>query len=239
MKTLLFILIFAAFQMPLYCTALQQPPTIDTRENELNAVVASFLRSKTAGLGWETRIKRLAITGKAALPEGKLDYEVIAPPQWEGWGSVNLTVYARLKDKLVGNISLRADVEALTDMVVTLHQIERDTPLASGDLMLQKREISHNSLRAARSIDEVIGKKARITLKANQPVLVNHIEKVPLIKSGQMVTIVAENDTMKISIAGKARSSGAEGDVISVQNLNSLKEIPARIISTTTVRVAF
>ena len=54
-----------------------------------------------------------------------------------------------------------------------------------------------------------------------------------------MVTIVAENDVLKISVSGKARSSGAEGDTIRVQNLTSLKEIPARVISATTVQVAF
>jgi flagella basal body P-ring formation protein FlgA len=54
-----------------------------------------------------------------------------------------------------------------------------------------------------------------------------------------MVTIVAENDIIKISVAGKARSSGAEGDSIRVQNLTSLKEIPARVINATTVQVGF
>jgi flagella basal body P-ring formation protein FlgA len=54
-----------------------------------------------------------------------------------------------------------------------------------------------------------------------------------------MVTILAENDVIKISVAGKARSSGAEGDTIMVQNLNSLKEIPARVVNATTVQVGF
>ena len=54
-----------------------------------------------------------------------------------------------------------------------------------------------------------------------------------------MVTIVAENGLMIISVAGKARSSGAEGDIVMVQNQNSLKEIPAKVISATTVQVAF
>jgi flagella basal body P-ring formation protein FlgA len=54
-----------------------------------------------------------------------------------------------------------------------------------------------------------------------------------------MVTIIAENDVLKISVSGKARSAGAEGDTIRVQNLSSLKEIPARVISATTVQVAF
>ena len=91
----------------------------------------------------------------------------------------------------------------------------------------------------ARKVDEVIGKKARTTLRANQPVRADQVEKVPLIKSGQMVTIIAENGVLKISVAGKAHSSGAEGDIIRVQNLTSLKEIPAKVIDASTVQVAF
>jgi flagella basal body P-ring formation protein FlgA len=54
-----------------------------------------------------------------------------------------------------------------------------------------------------------------------------------------MVTIIAENGVFKISVTGKAHSSGAEGDIIRVQNLTSLKEIPAKVIDGSTVQVAF
>jgi flagella basal body P-ring formation protein FlgA len=50
---------------------------------------------------------------------------------------------------------------------------------------------------------------------------------------------VAENDRMRVTMTGKAKSSGGEGDIINVQNLNSLKEFPARIVDANTVVVAF
>jgi flagella basal body P-ring formation protein FlgA len=62
---------------------------------------------------------------------------------------------------------------------------------------------------------------------------------VALIKSGQIVTIVAENDRIRVTLTGKAKGAGAEGDMISVQNLNSLKEFPARVVDASTVMVAF
>jgi flagella basal body P-ring formation protein FlgA len=124
-------------------------------------------------------------------------------------------------------------------MVVALHQIERDTLISPSDVALQKREITQSSHLSARTIDDVVGKKTRTTLRANQPIRSDQLERQPLIKSGQMVTIIAENSIMRVTVAGKARSSGAEGDSIRVQNLTSLKEIPARVINATTVQVAF
>lgn len=208
------------------------------REQELNEAVTAFVKTRTAGMGWQVRLRRISVSVALNLPEGPIDYEIVAPQQWEGWGNISIAVMARQNDKIVRNIPVRVDVEALADMVVTRRQIEYGTVIAAADLVLQKREITWNSHLAARKIDEVAGKKARTTLRVNQPVRGDQVEKVPLIKSGQMVTIIAENGVMKISVTGKAHSSGAEGDIIRVQNLTSLKEIPAKVIDASTVQVA-
>jgi flagella basal body P-ring formation protein FlgA len=190
-------------------------------------------------MGWEVHIRRITITDPLAFPEGVVDYEIVAPQQWGGWGTTSIAVIARQKDRVVGNITVQVDVDALTNMVVALHQIGYGEQISAADVVMQKSEISQNSRLALRSIDDVIGKKARTNIRANQPVRSDQVEKIPLIKSGQMVTIIAENEVMKISVSGKARSSGAEGDTIRVQNLTSLKEITARVISVTTVQVGF
>jgi flagella basal body P-ring formation protein FlgA len=209
------------------------------REHEVRDVVTAFVTNRTAGMGWDVHIRRITISDALKLPEGLIDYEIVAPQQWEGWGNINIAVLARQKDRVVRNIPVRVDVEALADTVVTLHQIEHGASIMAADVALQKREITYNSHLAARTITEVIGKKARTTLRANQPVRADQVERVPLVKSGQMVTIIAENGVLKISVTGLAHSSGAEGDIIRVQNLTSLKEIPARVIDASTVQVAF
>ena len=209
------------------------------REQEVRDAVTAFVTGRTADMGWDLRIRRISISDPLKFPDGAIDYEILAPQQWEGWGSVNVAVLARQKDRVVRNFSVRIDVEALADTVVTLRQIEHGTTIMPDDLVLQKREITQSSSRASHKIVEIAGKKARTTIKANQAVRVDQVEKVPLVKSGQMVTIIAENNVMRVSVAGKARSSGAEGDTVIVQNLNSLKEIPARVISATTVQIAF
>lgn len=209
------------------------------RELEVRAAVTAFVASRTAGMGWEVRIRRMTISDALKLPAGDIDYEVVAPQQWEGWGNVSIAVLARQSDKVVRNIPVWVDIEALTEMVVALRQIDSGDLISSADVTLQKRELSQSSHLAARTLADVVGKKVRTTLRANQPVRADLVERVPLVKSGQMVTIVAENEVLKISVSGKARSAGAEGDTIRVQNLTSLKEIPARVINANTVQVAF
>jgi flagella basal body P-ring formation protein FlgA len=209
------------------------------REQEVRDAITAFVTNRTAGMGWVVLMRRISISDTLKLPEGIIDYEIVAPQQWEGWGTINIAVIARQKDRVVRNIPVRLDVEALADTVVTVHQIEQGATILTPDLTLQKREITQNSRTAVKTIEDVVGKKARTTLRANQPIRADQIEKVPVIKSGQMVTIIAENDVLKISVSGTAHSSGAVGDIIRVQNLTSLKEIPARVIDASTVQVGF
>lgn len=209
------------------------------RDAEIKAAITAYVKQKTANLGYDVHIKHIDINRNLTLPEGPLDYEVVAPRQWEGWGTVYLAVLVRQGDHLVSNTSMRVEVEALADMVVTLRQLDHGTIISREDVAVQKRDVANVSGKFAGNIDEIVGKQVRTTIRANSVVRTDLVEKVPLVKAGQMVTIVAENEVMKVSVAGKARSSGAEGDVIMVQNLNSQKVISARVVNSTTVQVGF
>lgn len=222
------------------CQAAQTPaPPQANRDDDVRAAVIAYIQQKTANLGFEIRIKRIAISGNPRLPEGVLEYEVMAPQQWEGWGTASLAVIARQKDRVVSNIPVQVNVEALADMIVALRQLDYGTVITAADIAVQKREVASASGKFTRSSEDVVGKRTRTTIKANAAVRTDQVEKVPVVKSGQMVTIVAENEVVRISVAGKAKSAGAEGDIIMVQNLNSLKEIPARVVNATTVQVSF
>lgn len=209
------------------------------REAEIRRAVTEYVQRKTTNLGCEISIKRLTISGAPSLPAGVLDYEVIAPQQWEGWGSAGISVIARQGDRIARNISARVEVEALADMVVTVRQIDHGSLISATDLAVRKQDLAAVQGRYLGRVEDAAGKKARVTFKANAPLRSDQLEKVPLIKPGQMVTIVAENEHIRITVVGKAKSAGAEGDTIIVQNQNSLKELPARVIDANTVQIVF
>jgi flagellar basal body P-ring formation protein FlgA len=232
-------ILFCISLMPGFAHGLPSQSLPSSRDAEIREAVTNYILQKTANLGWETRIKKLSISGNPVLPDGPLELEVMAPQQWEGWGNASLAVVARQGERVVRNITVRVEVEALAEMVVALRQLDHGTVITGADIAIQKRDVASVSGKFTRMAEDIAGKRARMTLKANSAVRLDQVEKVPLIKSGQMVTIVAENEVLKISVAGKARSAGAEGDIIMVQNLNSLKEIAARVVNASTVQVSF
>lgn len=235
LKIIIYITAFA-LMMPLAAAAAS--PTVK-REQEVRDAVTAYVQNKNAGLGAEVIIKRLQVNNLGGLPQGQLEYEVIAPQQWGGWGRAALAVLARKDGRIVGNMDVRAEIEVLVNMVFTVRQINFGTIISNSDLMLKKQNLASVQGRYIPTPEQAIGQRARMTLRPNVPIRPEQLEKPPLIKTGQLVTIIAENERMRITVTGKAKSSGAAGDTIIVQNLNSLKEMPARVLSADSVAIVY
>jgi len=214
-----------------------QPQTL--KEPQVRQIITDYLQQKTRLPGVAIQLKQLGFSGEISLPSGKVDYEVISPQEWEGWGRSALALIVRIDGRVVKNIPLNVEVEALADVVVTTRAIERGMVVEKGDMVLQKRDMANVTGRVCRNLSEVIGKRVCVGMRGNSPVRSDYLERLPIIKSGQMVTIVAENDSLRVTATGKAKGNGAEGETVVVQNLNAQKDIPAVVVDANTVRVEF
>ncbi|GEM_PF-310430 len=208
-------------------------------EAEVKGYLAEYLQGRPALRGAELHIKSMDYKGEMILPAGRVDFEAIAPRQWEGWGPASIALIVRVNGRLERNISIRVDVEAFVEMVVSLRPFERGEIISGGDVALEKRDLAKVSGRICRNLDDVLGKRVRTGISGNSPVRSDYLEKVPLVKPGQMVTIVIENQNLRITARGKAKNSGAEGDTVLVQQLGAQREIHASVVDAGTVRVEF
>jgi len=229
----LFLVIFAfpAFAAP--------GKSVTLKEGKIKEIITGYVLKRTENLDMEVKVRRIGFKGDLSIPPGDVSYEVMAPDQWEGWGKINLAVIIRVNDRVEKNISVPVEVEALTEMAVAVRPLERGEIVGNSDVVIQKRDIASAPGKICRSLPDVVGKRVKIAMRGNLPVRSDYLERVPLIKSGQAVTIVAENDMMRITAMGKAKNSGAEGDLITVQNLTSMKDIPARVMDSNSVKVDF
>lgn len=241
MRTLLVALMLLA--QPVFAAA---PPSVPeaamenlVAEGEVRRVVEGFLLQRGTGLNAELSVKRIGYKGDLRLPPGRVSFEVIAPDRWPGYGRASLALVVRVDDQVKRNLTVLVEVEALAELVVASRTVERGEVLAPSDLALVRRDLSQMQGRYLKSVDEAAGLRARNVIRGNTPLRPEHLERVPVVKSGQLVTIVAENEVVRITASGKAKGSGAIGDSIVVQNLASLKEVSARVLDAATVKVDF
>lgn len=215
----------------------EQPPFLT--EPEVRTAVERYLAEKLRGRSWDTSITQLAFPQNVRLPKGVRDLEIVAPASWDGWGSVSMALLVRVNGVVEKNLPLRLTVDAKTEMVVANRQLLTGTVLSEGDLSLQQREVAQAGGLHVRAIEDVIGMKLRSMVRSGTPIKSNQLEKVPVIRNGQLVTIVAESDGFRMTVTGRAKSSGGVGDIIKVENLDSRKQFPARVVDSTTVETGF
>jgi flagella basal body P-ring formation protein FlgA len=63
--------------------------------------------------------------------------------------------------------------------------------------------------------------------------------RAPIVKRGDMVTILAESGGLRVSVPGKILEKGYKGQLVQVQNTMSRKKIYAKVINDATVMVDF
>jgi flagella basal body P-ring formation protein FlgA len=239
MKLLLNSIVFLLAVMIANPLGAAQASSIVVKEQRIKEVIGDYLLKQKGNPDIELKVRHIGYKGDITLPMGKVEFEVAAPGQWEGWGKTTLALIVRVNDSVEKNISIPVEVEALTDMVVAVRPLERGEMVGAADISLQKRNLATSAGKIIRNLEEAIGKRVRMGIRGNAPVRSDYLEKPILVKSGQTVTIIAENDVLRVTSMGRAKNSGAEGDLIRVQNLGSNKDIQARVVDAGTVKVDF
>jgi flagella basal body P-ring formation protein FlgA len=234
-RLLFSLLLIFCLLVPAMANATQVP----LPENEIRAAVSNFLDNKLAGSGWKTRINQLITPQGHTVSKGKREYEVIAPANWPGFGAVSIALVVRVNGVVEKNLPLRLAVDAETEMVVAKRQLLNGTLLTADVLETKMQNLALAGGQHIKSIDDAVGKKTRITVRPGYPIRSDQLVAVPVVVSGQLVTIVLERPGMKITVSGRAKSSGGIGDLIRVENLSSRREIPAKVVDSSTVEVGF
>ena len=105
-------------------------------------------------------------------------------------------------------------------------------PVARGEI-ISENHITYrerNDLQAAFYVTDsadVIGMEARRPLQADAPLRVSDLKAPVLVKRGALVTMIYENDGLRLTHHGVAGAAGGMGDVIAVENTKSERTIKA------------
>jgi flagellar basal body P-ring formation protein FlgA len=239
MRAILVALLLSVFPLSAFALPVAPPQGTLVSEAEVRRVITDYLMRRTAPLDAQVTIKKIGFTGDLKLPAGQISYEVVAPESWPGYGNSSLALIVRVDDQVKRNQTVQVEVEALAEMLVATRPLERGEVIVASDLTLARRDLTHTRGRFLKVAADAVGLRTKTSVRANQAVCGEYLERVPVVKAGQIVTIVVENDAVRITASGKAKGSGAVGDMIMVQNLSSQKEIAARVVDATTVRVDF
>ncbi len=135
------------------------------------------------------------------------------------------SIYISVKSKL------------LRKMLVTKRTIVRGEIITSEKVQLIEKVIKNKKYLS--DINDAIGYEARRTIRPGQVINSSMLQKALLVRKKESVTIYAQNKNLRISMPGKALSSGHKNEMIKVRNTSSQKIIEAMVIERGIVAINF
>ena len=209
------------------------------REKRFLSIFNRYVASQLKTRGADFRISRFKVIGNGSLPEGEIKVKPVPQANARLLGHVSLTAIVRVDGKIERRVVLSGWVDRFEDVVCTTRSLTRSRIITEDDIRTTQRNISRLPHNVLVSTQDLIGKRLKQTLKADTVLLANMVEEPPLIKRGDRVTIVAESSALLVTALGVAQTKGGIGDEIRVRNCMNKKEIIARIVNASTVKVKF
>jgi flagellar basal body P-ring formation protein FlgA len=119
-------------------------------------------------------------------------------------------------------------IETVEAAVLT-RDVQRNEVLKSSDVITERRPKAEVGSDAAVR-DAAVGMQMRKQLRAGQALRTADLAKPDLVQRDDNVTLIYESTGLYLTIRGKALDNGAEGDTVSVLNLQSKRTISGVVI---------
>lgn len=226
--------------------ALLIPDTIEIARNscevprsQIERIVLEYLQPRLPYDRNKTRVTFASTVEKVLLSDPDFTAQVSLPGRSDMLGSVPLMVQFLVENQVEKKIWVTVSVSVESLVVVAKQPINRRQIITEDMLDLVAGDLAKLPANALANTDEVVGKRALRLINTNEVLRVDLVEMPPLVKRNDIVTLVAEKGLLRITAKGEVKENGRRGERIRVVNLDSNKEIYARVLDGNTVRVEF
>jgi flagella basal body P-ring formation protein FlgA len=173
--------------------------------------------------------EKISVPGPVRLPQGIIHEEVRNRRIGDYEGDVSLLVFLWVDGALVRKVPVTGRVSIAREVIKAARKIHVGEVIAEKDLQrVEERQLATKDDMLT-SMDQIVGKRAIRSIESGQRFTRRMIEDLPLVKSGERVIIMAENERIRITAIGSALEDGAVGEQVRVINITSGKEISATV----------
>ncbi len=132
--------------------------------------------------------------------------------------------------ELPGGAARRPWLRVAGTLMETAEAVVPTRPIAQGEVLKSEDvRIERRAKTEAASIEAIVGLAAKRALKPGEAIRASDVMRPELVARNESVTIAFEVPGMVLTALGKALDSGAQGDVISVLNVQSKRTIQATV----------
>ena len=123
------------------------------------------------------------------------------------------------------------------DVEVPAHDIARGAVLTENDLAYASISALRANDSIVKAIADAAGMEARRALRAGEFIRTSDLKRPTVVAKGSNVTMTFEAEGLVLTAVGCAMADGGEGDIISVLNPTSFRQVQAIVVAPGKVRV--
>jgi flagella basal body P-ring formation protein FlgA len=124
------------------------------------------------------------------------------------------------------------------EAAMVMRPLNRGDVVKASDVAIERRPKAEIGGDAIGVLGDVVGLAARRPLRMGQPVRSADLMKPEIVQRNEQVTLVYEAPGLMLTMRGKALESGAEGDIVSVLNIQSKRTVQGTVSGPGQVTVA-
>lgn len=184
-------------------------------------------------------VKEVRGYGRMAFPPGNLSYEAFVPDQVYRGGNISAAIHFLMNGKEIKKIRVTVQVNIFADVVVARSYLKRNHVIQEKDLQLVNKNISLLAPDLVTEFEEVVGKRTALTMNSQEVFRKSMVERTPLVKKGDRITLVVESSHFRITTLGEVQEEGGRGDRIRLVNISSKREVYGRVLDATTAQIDY
>jgi flagella basal body P-ring formation protein FlgA len=229
----------AQFDIRLPAKIQVQRSAIKITREEMEMMIRDYLQSTPPSADAQVNITSVRIKEDVLLPKGQIQHEVQRHHQSAPARMLPVAVVFTVDGRFVRKVPALVSLEIIQSVVVSRKPIPRFKVITPEDVTLRQMNVVVMPDDVFRSIENVIGKRARRAISMHAELSDSMVEWPPVVQKGDRVLIVAESGNLRISAMGEVTHTGRVGEQVRVMNLDSKKTIMAQVVDARTVRVTY
>lgn len=202
-------------------------------------ILEDFLKNNLEKHNRSVKVSELRGFKKFSLSPGHLSWEIKVPDRFYQGGNIPVAITFYLNGRKAQEIHFQAQIEIYAWVVVAKNYLPKHQVIKESDVHLSYRNITKYPADVLSEIKEVVGKRTSLHINAWEVLRKSMVEVPPVVKRGDLVTLLAENEGFRITTIGEVKEEGRQGEIVKVLNISSRKEIFGRVLDGQTVQVDF
>jgi flagella basal body P-ring formation protein FlgA len=166
-----------------------------------------------------------------ALTEPPYHFEIEPQQRTTNWiGLVGLKVKIYRNSDLLQTVPVLAQVQVKTEVAIAVRTINSKAKISKQDVEMSQREITSLDGKLVTCVEDITDQQARRMIPLGTMITTDMLEGVPLVKRGQLVSVLYNRSGLEIKLVGKAMQNGYRNEVVQVRNERSKEIFRAKVV---------